>query len=76
MFFATTLHSEDIRRVSQWRNTKKFSSGETRKRTAQVGGHTVTGAQSSVPLPLSSPKKASPPKFKYEALEISEVEGL
>jgi len=37
------------------------------------GAHAVTGAQNSVPLPLSPPKKASTPKFKYEALVVSEA---
>jgi len=40
-----------------------------------IGGHAVAGAQNSFPSPLSRPKKASTPKFKYEALEISEVGG-
>jgi len=39
------------------------------------GAHAVTGAQNSVPSPLSTPKKALIPKLKYEALEISEVRG-
>ena len=43
--------------------------------TPQLGGHTVTGAQNSLPSPLSSPKKASTPKLKYEAVEITEVGG-
>jgi len=34
------------------------------------------GAQSSIPSPLSPPEKASIPKLKYEALEISEVREL
>jgi len=37
--------------------------------------HAVTGAQKSVPSPLSHPKKASTPKLKNEALEITEVGG-
>jgi len=43
--------------------------------TPNWGGHAVTGAQNSVPLPLSTPEKASIPKLKYETLEISEVRG-
>jgi len=37
------------------------------------GAHAVTGAQNSVPSPLSPAKKASTPNLKYETLEISEV---
>ena len=33
------------------------------------------GAQNSVPSPLSPPEKASIPKLKYEALDVSEVRG-
>jgi len=33
------------------------------------------GPKIPVPSPLSTPEKASIPKLKYEALEISEVRG-
>ena len=42
------------------------------------GGHAVTGGSGPkipVPSPLSTSEKASIPKLKYEALEISEVRG-
>jgi len=38
-----------------------------------IGGHAVSGTQTSVPSTLSPPKKSSNPKLKYEALEINEV---
>jgi len=40
-----------------------------------IGGHAVTWAENSVPLPLSLQRKLRPPMLKYEALEISEVGG-
>ena len=41
-----------------------------------IGGPTLPqGAQNSVPSPLSTREKASIPKLKHEALEISEVKG-
>jgi len=44
--------------------------------TPQLGGPTLSQeAQNSVPSPLSTPEKASIPKLKHEALEISEVRG-
>jgi len=43
--------------------------------TPQLGGHAVTGAQNSVPSPLSPKRKLRAPKLKYEALEIREVWG-
>jgi len=44
--------------------------------TPQLGGGTLSqGGKNSVPSRLRFPEKASIPKLKYEALEISEVTG-
>jgi len=40
-----------------------------------VGPRCHRGPKIPVPSPLSTPEKASIPKLKYEALEISEVRG-
>jgi len=44
-------------------------------RTSNWGAHAVTGGPKFSPVTTSPPERASIPKLKYEALEISEVSG-